>query len=164
MPESKLREIADAADMIVSGFAFNKNGEMIRIVNLNKKDPHVLIINTSGKVLESSMDPIEQTIALEIWQNDAEFMEDEEQGDGPFVSVPPVRMNRGAETKGPSPFALRCAAPCVAVAVDNRGAVGGVARSVGIEGFPEGVGTQGDHFAPVFLHQFDGFFLQAGLE
>ena len=35
MPESKLREIADAADMIVSGFAFNKNGEMIRIVNLN---------------------------------------------------------------------------------------------------------------------------------
>lgn len=76
MPESKLREIADAADMIVSGFAFNKNGEMIRIVNLNKKDPHVLIINTSGKVLESSMDPIEQTIALEIWQNDAEFMED----------------------------------------------------------------------------------------
>jgi hypothetical protein len=38
MPESKLREIADAADMIVSGFAFNKNGEMIRIVNLNKRD------------------------------------------------------------------------------------------------------------------------------
>lgn len=170
MPESKLREIADAADMIVSGFAFNKNGEMIRIVNLNKKDPHVLIINTSGKVLESSMDPIEQTIALEIWQNDAEFME--EHGDGPFVSVPPVRMNRGAETKGPSPFALqiffdqiyRCAAPCVAVAVDDRGAVGGVARSVGIEGFPEGVSAKGDHFAPVFFHQSDCFVLEAGLE
>ena len=45
MPESKLREIADAADMIVSGFAFNKTGEMIRIVNLNKKDPHVLIMS-----------------------------------------------------------------------------------------------------------------------
>lgn len=30
MPESKLREIADAADMIVSGFAFNKNGEMMK--------------------------------------------------------------------------------------------------------------------------------------
>ena len=38
MPENKLREIADAADMIVSGFAFNKNREMIRIVNLNKRD------------------------------------------------------------------------------------------------------------------------------
>lgn len=30
MPESKLREIADAADMIVSGFAFNKKGESSR--------------------------------------------------------------------------------------------------------------------------------------
>ena len=69
------QEIADAADMIVSGFAFLKNGEIIRVVNLNKDEPHVMIINTSGKVLESSMDPIEQTIALEIWQNDAEFME-----------------------------------------------------------------------------------------
>ena len=101
MPESKLREIADAADMIVSGFAFNKNGEMIRIVNLNKKDPHVLIINTSGKVLESSMDPIEQTIALEIWQNDAE-----EQGDGPFVSVPPCSNEQGGGNKRTVPFRI----------------------------------------------------------
>ena len=104
MPESKLREIADAADMIVSGFAFNKNGEMIRIVNLNKKDPHVLIINTSGKVLESSMDPIEQTIALEIWQNDAEFME--EHGDGPFVSVPPCSNEQGGVNKRTVPFRI----------------------------------------------------------
>ena len=101
MPENKLREIADAADMIVSGFAFNKNGEMIRIVNLNKKDPHVLIINTSGKVLESSMDPIEQTIALEIWQNDAE-----EQGDGPSVSVPPCSNEQGGGNKRTVPFRI----------------------------------------------------------
>ena len=30
MPESKKQEIADAADMIVSGFAFLKNGEIIQ--------------------------------------------------------------------------------------------------------------------------------------
>ena len=42
MPESKLRGIADAADMIVSGFAFNKNGEMIRIVNL-KNNRRILV-------------------------------------------------------------------------------------------------------------------------
>ena len=35
-----------------------------------------MIISPSGKMLESSMDPIEQTIALDIWKNDAEFMED----------------------------------------------------------------------------------------
>ena len=52
----------------------------------------------------------------------------------------------------------------MAVAVDNRGAVGGVARSVGIEGFPEGVSAKGDHFAPVFFHQPDSFVLEAGFE
>ena len=76
MPEDKKWEIADAADMIVSGFAFKRGGETIQIVNLNKNEPHVMIISPSGKMLESSMDPIEQTIALDIWKNDAEFMED----------------------------------------------------------------------------------------
>ena len=66
MPDEKKWEIADAADMIVSGFAFKRCGETIQIVNLNK----------TGKMLESSMDPIEQKIALDIWKNDAEFMED----------------------------------------------------------------------------------------
>ena len=76
MPEDKKWEIADAADMIVSGFSFKRSGETIKIVNLNKNEPHVMIISPSGKMLESSMDPIEQTIALDIWKNDAEFMED----------------------------------------------------------------------------------------
>ena len=76
MPEDKKWEIADAADMIVSGFAFKRCGETIQIVNLNKNEPHVMIISPSGKMLESSMDPIEQKIALDIWNNDAEFMED----------------------------------------------------------------------------------------
>ena len=56
MPESKLREIADAADMIVSGFAFNKNGEMVRIVNLNKKDPHVLGRQSQGRYTKTFYD------------------------------------------------------------------------------------------------------------
>ncbi|MBP3902712.1 MAG: hypothetical protein J6D53_14860 [Blautia sp.] len=76
MPEDMKKEIADAADMIVNGFAFTKTGNNVQIVNLNKKQAHVMIIDRSGKVLESSMDPIEQTIALEIWDKDAEFMEE----------------------------------------------------------------------------------------
>ena len=76
MPDEKKWEIADAVDMIVSGFAFKRYGETIQIVNLNKNEPHVMIISPSGKMLESSMDPIEQKIALDIWKNDAEFMED----------------------------------------------------------------------------------------
>ena len=42
MPEDKKWEIADAADMIVSGFAFKRCGETIQIVNLNKNEPHVI--------------------------------------------------------------------------------------------------------------------------
>ena len=76
MPEDMKKEIADAADMIVNGFAFTKTGNNVQIVTLNKKQAHVMIIDRSGKVLESSMDPIEQTIALEIWDKDAEFMEE----------------------------------------------------------------------------------------
>ena len=44
MPEDKKWEIADAADMIVSGFAFKRCGETIQIVNLNKNEPHVMIL------------------------------------------------------------------------------------------------------------------------
>ena len=76
MPENTKKEIADAADMIVNGYAFKKNRETIQIVNLNKTQPHVMIIDLSGKMLESSMDPIEQRIALDIWKNDSEFMEE----------------------------------------------------------------------------------------
>ncbi len=76
MPESKKKEIADAADFIVGGFAFTKKGENIQIVNLNKKEPHVLVINPAGKMLESSMDPIEQAIAFDIWEKDSEFLEE----------------------------------------------------------------------------------------
>ena len=34
MPETKLREIADHADMIIRGYAFTKAGDSIRIFNL----------------------------------------------------------------------------------------------------------------------------------
>ena len=68
MPEDKKWEIADAADMIVSGFAFKRCGETIQIVNLNKNEPHVMIISPSGKMLESSMDPIEQNDSEDYYE------------------------------------------------------------------------------------------------
>ena len=75
MPESEKIKIADEADMIVRGYAFKRNNENIRVVNLNKAEPHVMIFSREGKMLESSMDPIEQAIALDIWKEDPEFME-----------------------------------------------------------------------------------------
>lgn len=74
MTEEMKKEIADNADMIVNGFAFTKVDLGIRIVNLNS-DGDVMVISPSGKVLESCMDPIEEVIALDIWEKDSEFME-----------------------------------------------------------------------------------------
>mgnify|MGYP006959326878 FL=1 len=77
MTEAKRMAIADAADMIVGGYAFLRKGENITIVNLNKSDEHVMVISKDGKMLESSMDPIEQVIAINKWKQNAQFMEDE---------------------------------------------------------------------------------------
>lgn len=59
MTEEKRIAIADAADMIVGGYAFIRKGENIVIVNLNQKDEHAMLITKDGKMLESSMEPIE---------------------------------------------------------------------------------------------------------
>ncbi|WP_304279284.1 hypothetical protein [Phascolarctobacterium succinatutens] len=77
MTEAKKIAIADAAEMIVGGYAFLRKGDNITIVNLNRDDEHVMVITKDGKILESSMEPIEQVIALKKWKQNAQFMEDE---------------------------------------------------------------------------------------
>lgn len=76
MLDKELIAIADAANMIVHGYAFTRKNGNISILNLNKPS-RAMVIDPNGKMLESSMDPIEQTIVLKIWEKDAEFMEDE---------------------------------------------------------------------------------------
>lgn len=74
MPTEKLREIADNADMIVRGYAFTKKENNISVINLNRPDC-AMYMTPEGKMLESSMDEIEQEIVRRIWERDAEFME-----------------------------------------------------------------------------------------
>ena len=73
----KIREIADKADMIVNGYAFTREKNQIRILNLNNPDK-ALVISEDGKVLETTMDDIEIRIVLDYWDSDREFMEDED--------------------------------------------------------------------------------------
>ena len=60
-------EIADAADMIVNGYAFTKDGENIRVLNLNNPKK-AAYLNKNGDVLETSMDDIELDIVSEYYQ------------------------------------------------------------------------------------------------
>ena len=72
----KIKEIADKADMIVNGYAFTRENNQIRILNLNNLDK-ALVISEDGKVLETTMDDINIRIALDYWDSDRKFMENE---------------------------------------------------------------------------------------
>ena len=76
MPDNEKMKIADAADMIVAGYAYTWFEGNVRVVNLNKNDPGVMVFSPDGKMLESSMDPIEEEIALQRWNENKEFMEE----------------------------------------------------------------------------------------
>ncbi len=75
MNEEKLREIADNADMIIRGYAFTKKDQNISVLNLNRPSS-AMYMSSEGKMLESTMDEIEQAIVLKIWERDSQFMED----------------------------------------------------------------------------------------
>ena len=73
----KIKEIADKADMIVNGYAFTRENNQIRILNLNNLEK-ALVLSEDGKVLETTLDDIEIRIVLDYWNSDCEFMENED--------------------------------------------------------------------------------------
>ena len=52
-----IKQIADAADMIVNGYAFTRCPEGYRVLNLNRPD-RAVVFSKNGDVLETSMDDI----------------------------------------------------------------------------------------------------------
>ncbi|MBQ9210905.1 MAG: hypothetical protein IJ153_04325 [Clostridia bacterium] len=70
------RKIADEADVIIDGFAFIKKEEdRITIVNLNREG-HAALIFPSGEVIETSMDEIELSIAIDYLERAKTYMEE----------------------------------------------------------------------------------------
>lgn len=70
-----IKEIADAAEVIVNGYAFTKDGENIRVLNLNNPEK-AAYLSQMGAVLETSMDDIELEIVLEYYQRNRKYMEE----------------------------------------------------------------------------------------
>ena len=60
-----VKQVADAADMIVNGYAFTRCAEGFRVLNLNRPD-RAVVFSSDGKVLETSMDDIEVRIARDF--------------------------------------------------------------------------------------------------
>lgn len=66
--------IADKADMIINGYAFTKDGDDIRVLNLNGTN-RALMINKESKVIETSMDDIEIAIVLDYYRRNRKYLE-----------------------------------------------------------------------------------------
>lgn len=70
------KKIADNADVIIDGYAFIKKEEnRITVVNLNREG-HAALIFPSGEVVETSMDEIELSIALDYLERARAYMEE----------------------------------------------------------------------------------------
>ena len=74
MMQLNVKNIADKADMIINGYAFTKEGEYVRILNLNCLN-HAAVIY-KDRVVETNMDDIETQIVLDYYHANKEFMED----------------------------------------------------------------------------------------
>ena len=74
MPETMVKEIADKADMIIKGYAFTRDDDLIRVFNLNDRESS-MVITPEGVMVETNMDEIEQALVLDIWGRDSKYME-----------------------------------------------------------------------------------------
>ena len=70
-----VKDIADNANMIINGYAYTKDGENIRVLNLNNPEK-AAYLNRAGEVLETSMDDIELEIILDYYKKNRKYMED----------------------------------------------------------------------------------------
>ena len=73
MPD--IKTIADKADIIINGYAFTCEDELIRVLNLNCPDKAV-VFSKNGEVMETTMDDIELSIASSYLQQIKKYMED----------------------------------------------------------------------------------------
>ena len=70
------KSIADEADVIIDGYAFiRKEEDRITIVNLNREG-HAALVFPSGEVVETSMDDIELSIAMDYLERAKAYMEE----------------------------------------------------------------------------------------
>lgn len=68
-------EIADAAQLIINGYAFTKDGGKIKVLNLHKPTKATLLTN-EGDVIETSMDDIELDIVQDYYNRNRKYMEE----------------------------------------------------------------------------------------
>jgi len=64
MPEEKAMKIAEAADLVLNGYAVTRDGENFKVINLHSGK--AAYIMSSGALSETNMDEVEAEIARRI--------------------------------------------------------------------------------------------------
>jgi len=72
MPD--IEKIANRADVIVNGYAFENGENEVRVLNLNKPDK-AAVFNNENEVIETTMDDIELSIVKKLLINSRKYME-----------------------------------------------------------------------------------------
>lgn len=73
MTELEIKKLADAADMIVDWYAFFKQENNIKIINLQNPH-HILVLSNDGKLLETNMTNLEVITAQQYYDENKEFL------------------------------------------------------------------------------------------
>lgn len=75
MTENEVKEIADNANFVVSGYAFTKRDDgFISILNLNHPDC-AMVVNGKNEIIDTNMDPIEQKIVTKLSGKNLQFID-----------------------------------------------------------------------------------------
>lgn len=69
-----VKDVADNANMIINGYAYTKDGDYIRVLNLNSLNNVAVIYK--DEIVEMDMDDIEIQIVLDYYNKNKEFMEE----------------------------------------------------------------------------------------
>lgn len=69
-----VKDVADNANMIINGYAYTKDGDYIRVLNLNCLNNAAVIYK--DEIVETNMDDIEIQIVLDYYNKNKEFMEE----------------------------------------------------------------------------------------
>ena len=73
MPD--ILKVADAANMIVNGYAFTEETGMIRVLNLKHPD-RACVLTPNGEIAETTMDDIELSIVAGYYQKNKKYLEE----------------------------------------------------------------------------------------
>ena len=74
MMQLSIKDVADKATMIIDGYAYTKDGDYIRVLNLNCLNNAAVI--HEDEIVETNMDDIEIQIVLDYYNKNKEFMEE----------------------------------------------------------------------------------------